>query len=439
MNYQTKIINYKLLLILTFFFLLRIIYAYFTGYQEIPAQGDVVTYDEYALAILNKADWLTNPDFPGHYRPPVYPMFLAIIYSIFGVENLFAIYFFQAIISTLTVYYIFKLSSSIFDEKKSFLSLFWAGFYIFYLWYARMIMRETLIIFLIIFSFYHLWIFLKNKEKKHYLKSINLWKFMIAFTILLHTDPRYLFYIPFISILFVIYKKNIWIGIKQYSGVLGILILLLVPWSIRNYIAYDGFVLINTRTIDARQENISIRLEILSGSEVTQLINKNYPTDEERALIKKGKNPNNRSRDEIDIIKKDVYAPSTFIGKRLYRLKEMWIPFRFWSDYEIFPSAYFKGPWSLKHNIVSISFYGTLIPFVFYALFCLTGERNKGILFLIFPIFIQALLHFLMYGIERYRLHIDSFIIILACYGMVVIYDIIKKIIVPHQINLDNS
>jgi len=427
MNYQTKIIKYKLLLVLTFFFLLRIIYAYFSSYQEIPAQGDVVTYNEYALAILNKADWLANPDFLGHYRPPVYPMFLAIIYSIFGAENLFAVYFFQAIISTLTVYYIFKLSSSIFDEKKSFLSLFWAGFYCFYLWYAKLIIRETLIIFLIIFSFYHLWIFLKNKEKTHYLKSIDLWKFMIAFTILLHTDARYLFYIPFISILFVIYK-NIWVGVKQYSCVLGIFILLLIPWSIRNYIAYDGFVLINTRTIDARQENISVRLEILSGGEATQLINKNYPSEEERTLIKKGKNPNNRSRDEINIIKKDVYAPTTFIWKRLYRFKEMWIPFRFWSDYEPFPEAKFKGPWSLKHNLGSIVFYGILIPFVFYNVFYLFKKREKEIYFLIFPIVIHTLLHFLMWGKERYRLPIDAFIIILGCYGIIIFTENLKKI-----------
>jgi len=427
MNYQTKIINYKLLLILALFFLLRIIFAYFSGYREIPTQGDVVSYNEYALSILNKADWLTNPDFPGHFRPPVYPMFLAIIYSLFGAENLFAVYFFQAIISTLTVYYIFKLSSSVFCEKKSYLSLFWAGFYVFYLWYARMIMRETLIIFLIIFSFYNLWIFLRDKEKKHYLKSLDLWKFMISFTILLHTDARYLFYVPFISILFVIYK-NIWVGAKQYSCVLGIFILLLIPWSIRNYIAYDGFVLINTRTIDARQENISMRLEILSGGVTTQLINKNYPSEEERILIKKGRNPNNRLRDEIDIIKKNVYAPTTFIGKRLYRFKEMWIPFRFWSDYVPFPEAKFKGPWSLKHNLGSIVFYGILIPFVFYNAFYLFKKREKEIYFLIFPIVIHALLHILMWGKERYRLPIDSFIIILGCYGIMIFIQNLKKI-----------
>ena len=35
--------------------------------------------------------------------------------------------------------------------------------------------------------------------------------------------------------------------------------------------------------------------------------NKNYPSEEERKLIKAGLNPNNRSKDELIAIKKDIY------------------------------------------------------------------------------------------------------------------------------------
>ena len=424
--------NRYLLIILSLIFVVRLFFSYFFGWHEIPSGSDAISYNGYALAILNQPDWLSNPSFLGDYRPPGYPLFLALIYYIFGVENLLAVYFFQAIIGTLTVYYIFKLFSSIFGDKKSFLSLFWAGFYFFYLWYTGMILRETLLFFLIIFSFYHLWLFFQREKPIHCLRIGNLWAFIISFTFLLHTDPRYLFYIPFFSILFVIYS-DFWKGVKNYSWVLAMLILLLVPWTVRNYIAYDGFVLINTRTLDARQNNISMRTKQLSAAMVTQTENKDYPTEQERVLIKKGQNPNDRLSEEIAIIKKDVYPATPFVGRKIYRLKEMWIPFRTWSDYEPFPGARFREPWSLKHNLTSLIFYGTLIPFFFAGAFYLFKTRNKAIWFLLFPIAMQALLHFLMWGRERYRKPIDAFIIILGCYGMVVVYGFIRRRGIPNN------
>ena len=435
MDNTTKILtkhNGRLLLCLGIFFLLRIIWIYYQGWQEIPSGSDAISYNGYALAILTQPDWLSNPSFLGDYRPPGYPLILALIYSIFGVQNLLAVYIFQAIIGTLTVYYIFKLSSSIFGERKSFLSLFWAGFYFFYLWHTGMLLRETLVFFLIIFSFYHLWVSFQSEKPDHCLRSGNLWAFIISFIFLLHTDSRYLFYIPFLAILFVIYS-DFWKGVKNYSWVLAMLILLLVPWSMRNYIAYDGFVLINTRTLDARQKNISMRTKQLSAEIVTQTENKDYPSEQERILIKKGQNPNKRTPEEIAIIKKDVYPDSTFLGRKLYKLKEMWVPFRTWSDYEPFPGAKFRKPWSLRHNLSSLIFYGTLIPFFFMGIFYLFKTRNKAVWFLLFPIAIQALLHFLMWGKDRYRMPIDAFIVILGCYGMVVIYDLIRSRRIPNN------
>ena len=417
--------NRYLLIILSLIFVVRLFFSYFFGWHEIPSGSDAISYNGYALAILNQTDWLTNPSFLGDYRPPGYPLFLALIYYIFGVENLLAVYFFQAIIGTLTVYYIFKLSSSIFGERKSFLSLFWAGFYFFYLWHTGMLLRETLVFFLIIFSFYHLWVSFQSEKPDHCLRSGNLWAFIISFIFLLHTDSRYLFYIPFLAILFVIYS-DFWKGVKTYSWVLTMLILLLVPWTIRNYIAYDGFVLINTRTLDARQKSICMRTKQLSAAMVTQTENKDYPTEQERVLIKKGQNPYNRTPEEIAIIKKDIYPASTFFQRKLYWLVELWRPARFTADYFPFPDARFQKTWSFRHNVSGILCYGTLLPFMFVGIYFLIKERNNVWVFLTFPIAVNTLLHILQWGLERYRMPIDAFIIILGCYGMVVTYEFFR-------------
>jgi hypothetical protein len=416
----------KLILFFTLIFLLKLIYLFNFGLRHVPDGTDSLSYNGYAMAILHNHDWLTNPDFTGDYRPPIYPLFIALIYSIFGVENIMAVYFFQAILSTLTVYYIYRLSACLFGERSSFLSLLWAGFYVFYYIYLGAIVRESLVIFLVVVSFYYLWKYFEDTKKTHFIENIDLWRFVLAFSLLLHADARYLFYIPFLSLLFVFYDK-FHAGILKYSAVLGILILLLVPWSIRNYVAYGGFVLINTRTLDTTSEDLSKRIKQFGINKDREIKNENYPSDEEREFIKSGGNPINRLPEEVDIIKRDIYAPSTVLGKKLYYFKEMWIPFRFWWDYSPLPNAGLTPPWSLKHNIFSMLFYGILVPFVFFGIYHLFRIRHKALWFLVFPIILSALLHFLMWGRDRYRIHIDAFIIILGCYGIIAAYHLIKE------------
>jgi hypothetical protein len=201
---------------------------------------------------------------------------------------------------------------------------------------------------------------------------------------------------------------------------------LLIPWSVRNYIAYDAFVLINSRSLDMRESDD--RKEVWEKRMNNNLINfgtmthvnvsDDYPSENERALIKAGSNPNARSDEEISIIKQDIYPDSTFIGRKIYWLKEFWRISRFQGDYFPFPDARFQGAWSLKHNVSSILCYGLLLPFAVIGFFVMYNEKNRALVFLAFPIVIQTLLHMLMWSRDRYRMPIDAFIIIIAVYGM---------------------
>jgi len=93
----------NLFLVLFLFFLLRFIVSFFFGWEEPMKDGK--GYSSYALAILNQTDWLlSNPEVYGSNRAPGYPIFLAAAYFLFGQENVSAIYFFQAVLSALTVY-----------------------------------------------------------------------------------------------------------------------------------------------------------------------------------------------------------------------------------------------------------------------------------------------------------------------------------------------
>ena len=70
----------------------------------------------------------------------------------------------------------------------------------------------------------------------------------------------------------------------------------MIPWSLRNYVAYNELVLLTAHTSD--YIGISLLSTIFKDSTKNEspkeMINRNYPTEEERELIKQGGNPKGR-------------------------------------------------------------------------------------------------------------------------------------------------
>lgn len=396
--------------------------------EEVSEFVDAKSYNGYAKAIIKDSQWLTNPNFPGNYRPPIYPMFIATIYKIFGINNVLAVYIFQAIISTITCFYIYKFAQKLFDNKVALLSMICSGFYLFYIFYTTMLVRETLVFFFIVIFFYYIYLYMTNN------KFIKLYIILSAlfYSLLIHTDPRYLFYLPFIFILFIIYNSYI-SGINRYLIFISIVIFLMFPWIIRNYICYDGLVIINTRGIDLRVKSkrnnkmATYKRNVFYFGTINSTNNLDYPKKNERNLIKLGQNPNNRSNDELIAIRNDKYPATSYFHRKLYNFIELWKPFDFTRSYRPFPDARFNGVWSIKHNLTSIACYGILLPFMFFGIYFLIKKKDNVIYILMLPLFVQTLLHILEHARNRYRFPIDFIIIILACYGIMVFSVFIKN------------
>ncbi len=414
------------LLLLIFFLIIRIAIVAIAGDKEFKTT-DATSYNGYAVGILQNKDWLAHPDFYGDFRAPIYPMFIAAIYAVFGINNYLLVYIFQAVISVLICFYIYRFSKRIFNEKIAVLALIWSGFYVYYLDYTRLLIRETVVFFLVIVFFYYFYLHLFDENKI----ARNFWLILIIYFVLIHTDPRYLFYLPFLIFLFALYKpfKQ---GLQNYFVFLSLTILLMIPWTVRNYIAYGGFVLINTRTIDwgnAKERNPTmprqLRNNVLNFGDINWTLNEDYPSEEERILIKQGMNPNNRIPQEIEAIKNDVYPASGFLQRKCFQVREFWRAWRFKSEYRPFPDCRFVC-WSTMHNVICILFYGLLLPFMIYGIVDLLIKKNKLIWFLLFPLSIQTLLHTLQWAKIRYRHPIDSFIIIIAFYGFYQVYTTLK-------------
>jgi len=425
--------NRKLTVVLVVFVALRIAFSVAVGYREIPKGADAESYDSYARAILDGSGWLSNPDFHGHVRAPGYPMFLAVVFAIFGRGNLVALYVIHALLGGLTLIYIFKLARLLFGGRVAALSLLWSGGYIYYLWCGAHLWRENLIFPLMVFMFYELLVFLRSDGPAF--RNGSLWKFVVAFSVLIHVDARYLFLVPCAFVVFIAYR-GLRRGIVEYVLAVTALALLLIPWTVRNHVAYDSFVLINTRTLDLRPSDkrdptMSRRFDKVKEAEGEERRTNpggpgRYPLQEELRQIELGENPKHRSPEELATIRAGIAPPSTYIGQKIYWFKEFWRAARFKGDYSPPPSARFTK-WSMRQNIMGTLGYGLLLPFALLGVILLVKQRNRAWVFLLLPIATQTVLHVMLWARNRYRFPIDAFIIILAMYAICEVYRTIRR------------
>jgi len=325
-----------------------------------------------------------------------------------------AVYIVQALINMFIIFLIYRLALKIFDKKVALIALCWAGLYIFYVRFAACILRETMIylFFIGFFNLFYSWLTNNRDNKK------NTFFASLVFFLLVHADMRYLYLFPCIFVLFVFYHR-IRRGLKNFFIFVLIVITLSIPWGIRNYRTYGSFVLISTFYFPPGATLMESKFRYLINLHPSiKSQDASYPTDEERQIIKQGLNPKNRSQSEIDAIKKDVFPVSTFWGRRLFWLKELWQPMRLVGTYHPFPSCKFFPSYSFTYNLTSMICYGFILPFAFIGTIILLSKRKKYVLFLLLPIFCHTLAHVAVASVIRYRIPIDSFLIILGAYGI---------------------
>ena len=184
--------------------------------------------------------WMHSKHIDGPYYthmmiPPLYPLFLAACYYLFGFNTL-AYLIPQVILSALTCVIIYYIAKEIFDEKAAIMSGYAVALYPDLIFWTNMVRVETLFIFFLAAAF---WIFIKGsmlkKESFIYIASIV---FGIACLVRVTL-------IPFIPILFILeaifFSEDKIRNLKVAVVSTLIMILVLLPWSVRNFLVFGNF------------------------------------------------------------------------------------------------------------------------------------------------------------------------------------------------------
>jgi 4-amino-4-deoxy-L-arabinose transferase-like glycosyltransferase len=349
------------------------------GNAPIPSGSDANSYDAFAREIVG-GDWLGRPV---SYRAVGYPFFLSLVYRTLGDSPVVA-RLSNAVLGAVTCLLIFFLADKIFGFNVAILASIWSIINAQFLFLNTMIIRETLVTFLLV-AFLLTLCHAYKERSRWYLAAAAL-----LLVLLIHTDARYLFHVPFVAFYFFVTVRGFRRSTAQAAVFLLVFMVGMIPWQYRNYKAYDRFVLIDTWTLEMpfpwQEDATPVPLRLTHPSKHVK------PPENARQL--------------------------TGIRRVIYDFNEFYRVFRIRGELKNRTDTYDK-PWSTRHNVSSILTYGLVLPFFIFGVWIVLRERRREAYILVIAIFAHTLLHVIKFALPRYRAPVEPAIIILGMLGLI--------------------
>lgn len=411
--------------------LVRISAAFFLGdtVQNLPGTYDQISYHTLALRVLDghgftfgEPWWpLTAPNQPTAHWSYLYTGYLVGVYALFGPHPLVARLIQALLVGLLQPYLAYLIGKRIFNPLVGVVAAALTALYAYFIYYAAALMTEPFYITSILACLYLAIVWSAAESRGNRVNHLGygvLMGVLLAVTILLR--QLFLFIAP------VIFLWIWWVRRGRSGGspvpglmVAGILIVLaILPFTLFNYVRFGRFVLLNTNAGYAfywanhpiyGTHFIPILPEEMGTyqSLVPQEIRHLDEAALDQELLKRG----------LQFIRDD---PARYLLLSLSRIPAYFI---FW------PSS--ESGWI--SNLSRVGSFGLSLPFMLYGLFLSLSKKtwslarwisSKLFLLLVFMI-IYTLMHLLTWSLVRYRLPVDSVLLVFAAVGLV---DIIQRI-----------
>ena len=385
-----------LTLILVAAVLIRIPIALLMGDQitVLPGIQDQVSYDALARSLSDgrgysfTRNWypFTPANTPTAHWSFLYPVYLAGTYALTGYHPLVARLLQGTVGGALLCFLVYLIGRRVVNEDTGLVSAGLAAVYGYFIYYNVALMTETFFIVLVLLTLY-LGIELKEKPAPIYWVGLGI---SLGLASLLRQTV--LLFVPFL--LFWLFLELRARGIRWWYFAIPvvIIVMLVTPWTIRNYLVYRGFLLLNSNAgyalfasnnpnlgTDWRNEEVVVPVpEELTGQNEAQL---------DRALTQRG----------IEYIRSD---PKRYLLLTLDKTLEF---YKFWPSSES----------SRISNLNRVLSFGLYLPFMPFGLF-LSFSRWRSFVALYLFIVIHTGIHLLSWPAPRYRLPVDAVLMVFA-------------------------
>ena len=390
-----------LIVILIAAVLIRIPVALYMGDQvtELPGIQDQVSYDALARSLLEgrgysfTENWypFTQANTPTSHWSFIYPLYLAGVYVVTGYHPLAARLIQGAVGGALLCFLVYRIGRKVVNEDTGLVGAGLAAVYGYFIYYNVALMTETYFIVLVLLSLY---LSLELKEKPTLTRWIGL-GFTLGLACLLRQTV--LLFVPFLLFWLFLELKGRGIRWLYFALPIAMILLMVTPWTIRNYLVYREFLLLNSNAgyalfasnnpnlgSDWNNENVVVPVpKDLKGQNEAKL---------DRALTKKG----------LEFIFAD---PERYLWLTLDKTLEF---FWFWPSNDS----------SRISNLNRVLSFGLYLPFMLFGLW-LSFSRWRSFVILYLFIFIHTAIHLLSWPAPRYRLTVDAISMVFA--GMAVL------------------
>jgi len=383
--------------------------------------SDGFQYYSYAMYVLHDPGWFTK-----HIGvvPPGYPLFLAAVYRLFDEAPINGIYA-QMVLDGFTSPVIYLIGRNVFNKRMvGILAACWFAVYPFAVYGSSRLFRETLIILLLMLVAHAL---LGLRER---LKMRRVIWMACAYTLLIHTDPRFLFYVPFIALFLLSRCRFGRQGWKAAGAYVLTVVFLSAPWTVRNYLTYEEFVIIDTRSLGYMGFRTRAG-QYKAATERSEALRKQYDGKRETSSDR------HPELDGVDWEKHraETRAATDTIGKKIrlqwenawWNLTEFWRLYRFEDQKRPWPDLRTAYTWSLSHNLSSIATFGPLLLLAPLGAYWCFRRHRAAAWILVGPLILHTLLHLTQWARCRYRLPMDPLLMLLSAYAVTCIWDGIRS------------
>ncbi len=397
---------------------LRVAAALYMGdtITDLPGIQDQVSYDTLSLRVLDgygfsfgELWWpATFPDEPTAHWSFLYTLYLSAVYAVVGHHPLVARLIQAVLAGILMPWLTYRLAHRPFGQTVSLAAAGLSGVYIYFVYYAAALMTETFYIIAILWT---LDISMRLARKGGPPGRWTGWGLQLGLALAVTVLLRQVFLL-FIPVLFawLLWRSYAFqnravgrmLAVELVAGV--VLVASILPWTVRNYLVFGTFVLLNTNAGYAFfWGNHPIHgynfIAILPDSGMyMELIPRHlWGLNEavlDRALLERG----------IGFVQAD---PLRYVVLSLSRALDY---FEFW------PSSQS----SLLSNISRVFSFGVLLPFMAYGVWANLRRSLKNELFLLYLFaLVYTTVHLLTWALIRYRLPVDAVLVIFAGWALV--------------------
>lgn len=401
-----KIRNY-LLVILAFAFLVRLATAIWLGdkMEVLPAGGthDQVSYDMLAHRLATGHGftfptrwypWI-EPDTVTSYYSGTMVLHLAAIYYVFGYHPLIARIFYT-LLGTWICYFVYRIGNRISGTRAGLLAATSAAGYAYLILYSAALLTETPFIFFLLLAIDTTFTLLLQDDVKHWV----LLGIALAGTILFRMAV-----LPFVVLLllWIFYNHQthkLPLKIWQYLIPVGIIIIAVLPWAVRNYILFDRFMLLESQFghvfWNSNHPERDLEFEVAWVAPIpTELANLNE-VDLTNELARQG-------------IQNVLSDPLRFLLLTLNRIK---VFFMFWPSADSSPIS----------NLARVLSFGVFLPFMLYGLLISLRQWKKCLILYLFLV-IHLGVYLISWVMIRYRIPADTVLLVFAGLGLSDLYD----------------